>query len=153
MKKTTRKLRRMIAILLVLAAVLSTTSLAAFSDGSEASPMASAYVKSCNANINKLSNGDISISFSINATGTMTEIGVTDIYLYQYDGSTHSTAATFHHTDPGYEYLMSGNRKIYSGSVTYDATAGNEYHAYVFFKAKNANGSDSPVVHTLTVTA
>lgn len=153
MNKTGKKLRRILALVLVFTALFTTTSFAAFSDDDLVSPTASAYLQTYNAFITPKGNGDIAISFTVTGTRQMTDIGVTDIYLYQYDGSSHSTAATFHNTDPSYGYLMASNQITHSGTVEFDGTKGYVYQAYVFVKAANSSGYDTAVHHTLEVTA
>ena len=99
MNKANRKLRKVLSFTLVIVVLFTCTSFAAFADApdtpdmpphlremvesADISPAASAYISSYSASISKDASGNIKVSFSIVATDTMTDVGVTDIYLYQ----------------------------------------------------------------------
>lgn len=149
-----KRIKRTIALFLVLAAILSTHAFALSPEDFEFSPTASGQINGHTANISISPDGKVNVSFTIIASGEMLDIGVTDIYIYQNDSNgNHSTAASIHHTDPEYSYIMRHNADKHNSSVSINATTGYEYHAYVFFKARNSSGTDTRTVHTSYVVA
>jgi len=129
--------------------LLSTTAFANDYDISRTN----SYITRTRATIDVLGNGKLSIGFNISGKGKMDKIGATTIYLYENNGYTTRIAATFRHTDAGYEYLMGSDAYYHSGNVSYNGTSGYTYHATVEFWAENSTGGDSTSYTTLAVTA
>lgn len=149
---THKKLFYKIFVLLIVVVVLSTTAFAATPENIVA-PTASYQIQSISSGITK-ANGQIVVTYHIQGTSTMLDIGVTDIYIYQNDlNGNHSTAAEFHSTNPNHSYLMGHNTNKHNGEVYINATPGYEYHAYVFYKASNSSGTDTRTDHTVYITA
>lgn len=125
-----KALIRTISIILVLSFCLAPVAMARASD----------YIKSCSIITSASGTGKIDFKFSVIGTGTMTEIGSTKIEVKNASGL---TVKTFRYTDVGYSYMMSGNKTIHSGTVTFSGVTGNKYYAVAYFKAGNSSGSDT----------
>lgn len=105
-----------------------------------ASARASAYFSYTSLYAEDLGNGTISIKVHALGTGTMQEIGATQVIIYekQSDGS-YDPVRTY--TKGDYPSLISYNRASHLSYVTYYGTPGKSYYALCAFYAKNATGS------------
>lgn len=143
------KAHRLIAVSIVLAVLCSmmTPVLAANTDPG-ISPQASYYITSYWATATG-GTGSIKVSFSITATGKMTNLGAMYVQIYNSSGT---LVKTFNgYTTDG--MLVSG-KTAHSSSVTYNgATSGTKYYAVVTFEASNASGGDSGTYTTSYATA
>lgn len=104
---------------------------------------ASYYLNSYDAYIWAEGNGNMSIYFDAEGTGTMDEIGALSIYLQERPSgsSTWTTIKTFSHFD--YPNMLSYNNFYYGSSVSYSGKSGYSYRAYVTVWAGNNGGGDS----------
>ncbi|MBQ7841183.1 MAG: hypothetical protein IJ390_11990 [Lachnospiraceae bacterium] len=126
---------RWIAVLVVLA--LAIAPMTAFA----AEPRASAYIDTTTVGIERVSNG-VKVGFTIAATGTMSNVGVTTIQIYTAGGD--FAKGFYYSTTSG---MMGYNRVFYGNSITWTgADSGTRYYAVVTFKASNSSGSDT---HTM----
>lgn len=114
---------------------------------------ASSYITKTVAEISANSGSQLSISFSIQGTRRMSELGATTIYLYEDDGYSSKIVKTYRSTDSNYPDMMAENTFYHGSNVTYDGIAGNKYYAVVNFKAGDSTGSDTTSGQTATVTA
>lgn len=146
MKKHTKHI---ISILLVIAILCTMIVPVSATDRDDSvSPRASSYIYVVWADANG-SNGQITVDFSITATGKMTSLGATSIEIINSSGQTVKTFVRS--TTPS---MMGSNQTYYSSSVTYTgATAGQKYYANVYFKASNNSGSDTTSYTTDYTTA
>lgn len=136
-------MKRILALVLVIAAVLSIAVLPA----SAQERRADEYIRSYSANITK-TGGKLKINFSITATSYMTSLGVSFINLY-CDGT---LVETFYSDD--YSSMLGSNKITHSGYVTYsDVQSGSEYYAYVRFYAKCSSGNSTANYYTANYTA
>ena len=112
-----------------------------------ASARASYYISAYSAGITAGSNGNITVSFSITGTGTMTEIGSTRIEIHE--NGRH--VGTFVHTST--PTMMGSNKALHGSTVTYKGVAGRSYYAIVTYKSANSTGWDNRALQTTTITA
>lgn len=135
-----KKTLRLLAIIIILSLMLGT---AAF-----ASQNSSAYISSTSGYITRSGN-DVKIYFSIVGRGMMNEIGVSEIYLYEQNGTTWSLVKTFLADNPDYTAdMLSYNTTAKADHVTYNGSANKNYSAILYFYAADANGSDTIPYYT-----
>lgn len=93
--------------------------------------------------------GELIISFSVDATGKMDQVGINKIVLYRTDGN--ETITIFGSTRNG---LIEANTYETSGDYTFTGlTSGAYYYAVVTVFAKDASGSDARAITTKTMQA
>ena len=136
MKKQLLRILTLVLIVLMVGSI-SAPALAATGTGPD-SPHASAYITSVYAYLTG-GNGSITVNFSITATGTMTSLGATNIWIYdRYD----NRVKTYSYTSTS--GMMGSNDFFYQNSVTWNgATNGEKYYAVVAYKATNSSGYDT----------
>ena len=130
-----KKFLRIIALIIALSILLASTAFAAVN--------ASAYINVTNAWITRDGN-TVEVNFWIIGTGTMDQIGVKYIYLYEKTGTTWYLVKTFAYTDPLYAATLMGSSTYYkAGYVTYSGSASKNYYASCRFYAEKDGGSDT----------
>ncbi|WP_394272149.1 acid shock protein [Butyricicoccus sp.] len=134
-------MKKIIALVLVFALCLS---VAAFAAETRASNFINSKVATAS------SGNGITVTFTIRATGTMTDLGATKIVIKTYSGT---TVKTYNYTDDGFAYLLGHNCSTYTASVSYPGFPGNQYYAVVYFKAGNSSGSETTTYTTNLATA
>lgn len=107
-----------------------------------ASARASAYFTYTNVYADDIGNGTISIKVHVLGTGTMQEIGATQVIVYE-EQSNGSYKAVRTYTQSNYPSLISYNRASHISYVTHYGTPGKSYYAVCAFYAKNATGSQT----------
>ena len=137
-----------ISLILVLALCLSVPAMATEARASGAK--ASLYISACSGAATAIGSGKVTVSFSITGKSKMTELGVTQIAIKNPSGQ---TVKTYFYTDSGCSSMMGYNKTLHNGSVTYQGVSGNTYYAVIYFRATNANGSDTDMYTTYTVIA
>ncbi len=136
--------RRYLAILLCL--------VLAFCMVIPASARASEYFHRTYVKATHVGGGTLSIMVDLAATGTMQEVGATEVVVYEKNSSgIFEPVYTF--TREAYPSLVTYNRLSYITYVTYYGEPGKSYYVSAAFYAKNASGSqikwgDSSVVYT-----
>lgn len=97
-------------------------------------------------------NGKINVNTDISAKRTMSEIGVSQIYIMQSkdSGLTWKTVKSYKKAELHMYHTRSSG---YSGSMTYQGTVGYQYKAVVTVYAKDASGSDTKTLTTNHVAA
>lgn len=136
------KTYRIIALVLVFAALLGIEALAAYNPPD--SPDASAYISSYSVSIINGGSGKLKVDFDVTGTGTMTKIGATCIKIYTCSGS---HVATIWSTDSGRSGMLGSNKIYHSDVESYTVTPGS-YYVKVVIYAKNSSGSDAITVTT-----
>ena len=125
-----------------LCALLAVCMLSAFTCAS-AAERASYYLDSYTAGLTAQGNGKIAVTVDVSATGRMTEIGATEIHIYE---STTKTGAyewvESYYAEDCPDMLESGTY-YYDTPVIYEGTVGRYYKAIVTFYAGNSSGGDS----------
>ena len=134
---------RMIAVVLLLCMMIPFSATA-----TEA--RASLYLSSYLAIISEGDNsGEIVVSYSVDATDNMSEVGVKRITLYRTDG--HESITIYGTTKNG---LVEASTYETAGDYYFkDLTSGSYYYAVVTVYAKDVSGSDSRVITTKTIQA
>jgi len=107
----------------------------------------SIYISNYLAGMTTGSYGSVSVSYQITGVSTMDEIGSPKIEIYENG----TLVKTYLYTNT--TGMMSYNKIIHSGVITYSGTAGKKYYAYVTFKAGKNGGWDNRTLATNTVTA
>lgn len=132
---------RLLALLMI-ALMMPTYASAAMPE--TAQPYASAYLSSYSAYVYLPGDGEVRVYFDVQGTGTMDELGVLSIQIYEC--STNSSnindwtwKKTFTHDSTS--GMLSYKDNFHSGYVSYDGVAGRYYKAYVcVWGGKNGNG-------------
>lgn len=105
------------------------------------SPCASYYLDTYNTYICRVgTNGQIQIWFDVMGTGTMDEIGVLSIELYEVDSNGNETwLKTYQHED--YSSMLIEDDWVHCSYVSYQGSANKTYKAYVcIWAGKNGSG-------------
>ena len=141
MKTANRLFIRLIAIFLIVALITPCTAMAATPDTTQ--PYASKYLTSYNTYICRVgSSGEIQIWFDVMGTGTMDEIGVLSIELYEVDSNGNETwLKTYQHED--YSSMLIEDDFCHSSYVSYQGSTNKTYKAYVCFWAGKNGGGDT----------
>lgn len=130
-----KKNLRLIALVIALTLILSTAAFAAME--------ASEYIAATSAWIERDGN-TVEVDFYIIGAGTMDQIGVKYIYLYEKNGNTWSRVKTYAYTDPLYaSTLMDSSTYVHGGYVTYSGSSNKQYYASCRFYAEKDGGSDT----------
>lgn len=111
-----------------------------FSMAVSASARASNYFSHTNVSASKYGSGVLRISLDVAATGTMRELGASEIIVYEKQ-SNGSYKAVFTFKRSTYPNLITKNRMSYATSVTYRGTPGKTYYVTAQCYAANASGS------------
>lgn len=143
-------LSKAVALLLTLALMLPGPVHAAQVEPMQ--PNASSYLDAYSAYITSQRHGNIEINFSVYGTGTMDEIGVLSIKLYESsNGNTWTPVKTYSYEN--YYPMLGRNKTVHSDYVAYYGTEGAYYKAYVEIWAGKNGGGDTRYVWTLAVHA
>lgn len=135
-----RILSLLLAILLV--ATLALPAMAIYED--EVPNRSSAYIGSYYADITKVGNR-LDVYYNITGTGTMTDIGATDIIICNQSGYPVAILDSGNTTG-----LMGHNVPFYSNTVSwFGASSGTDYYAIVGFKCADSTGYDTTCYTTL----
>lgn len=130
---------KIVALCLVFVMCFPTTAYAV--DDAAAVPRASYYLDSYNTYICRVgSNGQIQIWFDVMGTGTMDEIGVLSIELYEIDSNGNETwLKTYQHED--YSSMLIEDDWVHCSYVSYQGSTSKTYKAYVcIWAGKNGSG-------------
>lgn len=136
------KTSRIIALILVFAALLSIGALAVYNPPD--SPDASAYISSYSVSIINGGSGKLKVDFDVTGTGVMTKIGATSISIYKSNGN---YVDTIWNTDSGRGGMLGSNKIYHSDVESYTVTPGS-YYVVVTIYAKNSSGFDAIAVTT-----
>jgi len=119
---------------------------------SETASRSSLYLSAYRAGLTPIGGGEIVVTVVVDALGNMDKVGASKIYVYESsDGISFSKSDTFLYED--YPDMMGSGWDHIEDVVTFDATPGYRYFAYVYCYAENSTGSDEKVYCTSTVTA
>ena len=92
-------------------------------------PQASDYIAQYYGNIVSIGNGTIKVSFTVQGTGTLEEIGASKITIEKKVGKTWSPVKTFDKTD--YPELATTNSWSHAASIQYPGEPGAYYRAEI----------------------
>ena len=107
----------------------------------------SAYLDSYVCSVTPKSGGKIVVSASVDAVINATEIGATDVYLYESSNGTSYTCVE-HFSSDDYPEMLGSGWSYYDDLVTYEGTVGKYYFARVYVYAGNSSGGDTRVYET-----
>lgn len=113
-------------------------------------PNASLYLSSYAVDLVSIGNGQMSVGMDINATGTMSKLGVFSLYIEQkIDGvwTEFDTVYGMLHSD-FYMY----NTNAYLGEYIFNGVAGRQYRVTMTAYARNSSGSDTGTAYSNTAT-
>lgn len=128
------------AIIIVLFVLLSTFA--------SASVDSSAYIGYMSAYIS-YSGNDVEVCFSVVGRHIMTEIGVSEILLFEQNGNKWVRVYEFEADDPDYTAdMLSYNTSAKADYVTYSGDSTKNYYAILYFYAADAYGSDTITYYT-----
>lgn len=132
---------KVVAFCLVLALTLPTTAYAA--EDIAAAPRASYYLDSYNTYICRVgTGGQIQIWFDVMGTGTMDEIGVLSIELYEVSSDgTETWLKTFRHESNS--SMLIEDDWYHCSYVSYQGSSSKTYKAYVCIWAGKNGGGDT----------
>lgn len=119
-----------------------------FSSVAFATQNSSAYIGATSGYIT-YSGNDIKVYFTVVGRHNMSEIGVSEILLYEQNGNTWTRVHTFYADDPAYTAdMLSYNTSAKADHVTYSGDSTKNYYAILYFYAADANGSDTITYYT-----
>jgi len=138
-----KKLFRIVALIIMLGTIASTTA--------NAAPISASEYISSYAAVTTKSGTKLTVTYSVDGNTLMTSIGASKITIYEKNGSAAwKVVKTFSY--PATTGLRSSNAASHYSSVTYTGVAGRQYYAVVEFYAGNSTGSDTKTSSTNTVT-
>ena len=136
---------KIIAIALVLSLLLPCSVFASTIEPNQ--PYASKYLTSYNTYVCAMGSGKIEVWFNVMGTGTMDEIGVLSIMLYESTNqSTWTSVKTYSHEN--YASMLEENDYYHCSYVSYQGTAGKYYKAYVCIWAGKDGSGDTRYMWT-----
>lgn len=102
------------------------------------------------ATLSKASNGDLSVFFSVRATGVMEKVGATSVAIQRSSGSSWVTEYTFNTSNT--PTLLRENMDRHNMVLTYSPHfTGVEYRAVVMIYVKDATGTSTQKLTSRTV--
>lgn len=141
---------KVMSVMLVVVMVMPSQVLAIQPE--ENRPMASYYIDSYSADIERVGGGKIQINYDVLATNFMDTLGALTIVLYESnDNSNWNYVKTFKHTE--YSSMIAHDDIYYYSYVEYQGMVGRFYKAYVSIWAGDANNGDTRYVWTPSVQA
>lgn len=145
MKASWKRLCSALMTLCILSSILCTVA-------SAVTVRSSAYLDSYVCSVTPESGGVIIVSANVNAVIRATEIGATDVYIYESSNDVDYTCVEEYHAEDYPEMLDSG-RHFNSDVATYEGTPGKYYYAVVYVYAGNSTGGDTRRYETACVRA
>ena len=140
--------KRLLGVILTLSTVVSLLSVAA----SAAVVRSSNYLDAYRCAVSAENNGKIAVTVDVDAIVNATEIGATEIYIYESSDDVHFTCVEEYFSEDYPEMLDSG-WSYYESPITHQGTVGKYYFAVVYVYAGNSTGGDTRRVETNTVRA
>lgn len=145
MKAPWKRLFSTLMTLCILSSILCTAA-------SAVTVRSSAYLDSYGCSVTAKSGGKMVVSASVHAIINATEIGATDVYIYESSDDVYYTCVEEYHAEDYPEMLDSG-RHFNSDVATYEGTPGKYYYAVVYVYAGNSTGGDTRRYETACVRA
>lgn len=103
---------------------------------------ASDYLDYYTATLTAKGNGRIAVTVDVGGTEPMTEIGATEIYMYESTNNADFYQVYVYTSDDYPEMLTSGSY-YFDDAIIHNGVAGRYYKASVYFYAANNTGSDT----------
>ena len=145
MKTSWKRLLSALMTLCILSSILCTAA-------SAATVRSSDYLDFYVSSVTAKSGGKIVVSATVSAVIRATEIGATDVYIYESSNDVDYTCVEEYHAEDYPEMLDSG-RHFNSDVATYEGTPGKYYYAVVYVYAGNSTGGDTRRYETACVRA
>lgn len=113
---------------------------------------ASERIDMSSVSLSKKSNGDLSIYFSVRATGVMKKIGASSVAIQRSSGSDWVTEYTF--TPSNAPEIQAENKFQHNATLTYSPLfTGKEYRAVVMIHAEDTTGVSTKELTSRAVTS
>lgn len=145
MKASSKRFLGMLLIVCIFTALLCTGA-------SALDARYSNYLDSYVAGVTAESGGEIIVSAQVSAIVNATQIGVSDVYIYESsNGEDFTCVEEYHYED--YPNMMGSGRHFNRDVVFHDGTPGLYYYAAVYIYAGNSTGGDTRSYDTATVRA
>ena len=130
--------KRFLSMLLAVSIVASV-----FCPGATATIVRSSdYLDSYVCSVTPDSGGEIVVSATVNAIINATQIGATDVYIYESSNDEDYTCVE-HYNYEDYPEMMGSGRHFNRDVATYEGTPGKYYLAVVYVYAGNSAGGDT----------
>ena len=130
-----RKTTRILLLIIAISMLFSTVAFAAQNS--------SAYIGATSGYIT-YSGNDINVYFTVVGRHLMSEIGVSEIRLFELNGNEWTRVYTFYADDSTYTLdMLSYNTSAKADHVTYSGDSTKSYFAILYFYAADAYGSDT----------
>lgn len=100
------------------------------------------YLDSYVCSVTPDSGGEIVVSATVNAIINATQIGTTDVYIYESSNDEDYTCVE-HYNYEDYPEMMGSGRHFNRDVATYEGTPGKYYYAAVYVYAGNSSGGDT----------
>lgn len=136
-------MKRTIAIILVVATIVTCCTCA------YAATESNAFILSYSAGTYADGNGVVTVDFDIVGKGTLANLGVKSIYLYENG----SAILYISYLSSSYSYIMGHNCNSYGTSVSFNGTAGRTYYAIITFYGGDGTSYDTETYQTGSVVA
>ena len=140
--------KRLLGIILAVSVAASLLSVSASAAVVRSSDYLDAYA--CSAH--RENNGKIAVCISVDAIVNATEIGATEIYIYESINGEDFTCVEVYDAEDYPEMLGSGWH-YYDTPIIHQGTVGKYYYATVYVYAGNSTGGDTRTVNTNIVRA
>ena len=141
-------MKRFIRIICLVIVLSMVTAIPAYA--TDQSQRASNFLAAYRAYCYRASTTDLKVYFSVIATGFMDELGTSSIKVQRSsDGTNWTTMKTY--TKENYPQMIDTDASFHSGYISYTATAGYYYRAYVTFYAKDSTGIGRIFYYTETI--
>ena len=141
-------IKKLLGVLLTVSAVVSLLSVAA----SAAVVRSSNYLDAYRCAVSAENNGKIAVTVDVDAIVNATEIGATEIYIYESSNGEDFTCVEEYFAEDYPEMLDSG-WSYYESPIIHQGTVGKYYYAAVYVYAGNRTGGDTRSVNTNVVRA
>lgn len=136
----------------VICLILAIGLLSSFASASAVFPRSSMYIGYYTASISAGQNGAISITARVVGKGSLDEIGVSSITIYESsDGKSYTKYGTFYSDD--YPSMMGSGSVYEKKAFEFMGTVGYTYKATVNCYGRSGSGSDTKPYSTGSVTA
>ena len=140
--------KRLLGVILTVSTVISLLSVAA----SAAVVRSSNYLDAYRCAVSAENNGKIAVTVDVDAIVNATEIGATEIYIYESTNGEDFTCVEEYFAEDYPEMLGSG-WNYYDSPIIHQGTVGKYYYAVVYVYAGNSTGGDTRRVETTTIRA
>ena len=110
------------------------------------------YLDSYICTVTAKSGGKIVVSAGVNAIINATQIGATEVYIYESSNDVDYTCVEEYHCED-YSNMLGSGRHFNRDVATYEGTPGKYYFAVVYVYAGNNNGGDTRRYETASVRA